>query len=62
MAQKRMQHCFWCGEELGVGVHYHGDEPECCGKPECQRELRDELRAQRDERFENAREDDFQRY
>ena len=43
----RMQHCFWCGDELGVYEHHSQfDGPEACGKRECQRELMAELRAQ----------------
>lgn len=45
---KRMQHCAWCGEELGV---YDGryDEPESCGAPECNREVRGMYEQMREE-------------
>ena len=60
MANK-MQHCFWCGEDLGVYQSYPGDI-EVCGKIECQKEARAAAREQRAERYEAAYEDDFMRY
>jgi hypothetical protein len=35
---KKMQHCAWCGEELGIYNNFD-NEPESCGKPECNREV-----------------------
>lgn len=49
--QAKMQHCFNCGEELGVYVHEWRDI-ECCGKHECQRELRNALAQEREEAHE----------
>lgn len=48
---RRMQHCAWCGEELGV---YEGGyrEPESCGKPECNREIRGMYEEMREEAHE----------
>ena len=58
---KRMQHCFWCGEELGVGTQYPGDI-ETCGATECEREARYERQAAQAERRERAEYDDYERY
>jgi len=62
MSMEREQHCFNCGESLGRYKAYHGDGPECCGKSECQRELRYQMQAEREERADRAREDDYGRY
>lgn len=45
---KREQYCFWCGESLGV---YEADrrDRDTCGKLECNRQARDDERAERDE-------------
>lgn len=61
MANPKMQHCFNCGEELGVYVGTWG-EPEVCGKSECQREARYQDQAAREQRQFDAAEDDFSRY
>lgn len=58
----RMQHCHNCGEELGVYERYNGDEPECCGAAECQRELRYQLQAEEADRRDRAEEDHYGRY
>ena len=58
---KRMQHCFNCGEELGI----YAKPPwahDACSKPECQREERDAYRAEEAEAQERAREDNYDRY
>lgn len=34
---KRMKHCAWCGEDLGEAFD---NEPESCGAPTCNREVR----------------------
>lgn len=39
MAKEKMQHCFNCGEELGVYCKNYCDI-DTCGKPECNREAR----------------------
>lgn len=51
MATQKMKHCAWCGEELGMAPGYDR-EPESCGKPECNREVRGMYQAQRDEAHE----------
>ena len=58
---KRMQHCFNCGEALGVYDSWPG-EIEVCGSSECQREARYAEQSERAERYERASEDDFARY
>lgn len=58
---KRMQHCFWCGEELGVYDSYPGDI-EHCGKPECAREARYAIQEQNADARARAEEDHFDRY
>lgn len=46
-----MQHCDWCGEELGVYAYSRTlDGPRSCGKRECDRYGRDEERAEAEER------------
>ena len=57
----KMQHCFWCGAELGV---YEGRwrELEACGERECQRELIAAYRAEEDERRFAAEQDHYERY
>lgn len=56
----RPQHCFYCGEDLG-DYDNHG-EPDACGKQECQRELRNAYRQEREEAQYRAEQDDFDRY
>jgi hypothetical protein len=43
----KMRYCFYCGESLGCYDDY--DQLDTCGKPECERAVRDELRHQRQE-------------
>jgi hypothetical protein len=57
----KMQHCFWCGAELGIYEHYRGDI-EACSQPECQREMRAAYRAEEEERQYRAERDHFERY
>jgi len=56
-----MQHCFWCGEELGMGESRYGDI-EACGKRECQRELMAAYREQEMDARARAEEDNYERY
>ena len=56
-----MQHCAWCGEELGVYRSYPGDV-QSCGAATCERELRAMDRAAAEERYERAAEDGFNAY
>jgi hypothetical protein len=58
---KRMQFCFYCGEELGVYNSWPGDI-ESCGAKDCERELKYQLQAEREERMYEAERDDFNRY
>jgi hypothetical protein len=41
--------CWYCGESLGVIDSRYYDRMDTCGKQECERELRDALRAEREE-------------
>lgn len=61
MAKEKMQHCFNCGEELGVYASWPGDV-EICGARDCQREARYQAQSEADERYSRASEDDFMRY
>lgn len=47
----KMQHCFYCGEELGI---YDADyrDLQTCGKSECEREARSEEQAARSDAHE----------
>jgi hypothetical protein len=56
-----MQHCFNCGEALGVYKSYAGDI-EVCGKPECLREARNAERQQIEEAQYAAERDDWSTY
>jgi hypothetical protein len=58
---KKMQHCFNCGEELGVYDRFPGDL-DTCGKRECEKEARYQQQAERDEAAWNAQQDDYARY
>jgi hypothetical protein len=47
----KMQHCFYCGEKLGV---YSGNDGlDTCGKRDCDREARDARNTERFEAHEN---------
>lgn len=61
MPTPKMQHCWYCGAELGVYVKYYGDR-DTCGKRECEREVQRSYQAERDERRHNAEDDDYMRY
>jgi hypothetical protein len=54
---KKMQHCFYCGEELGEYDNL-GERYETCGKQECNREARNaenEERAEAHEQLDRER-------
>ena len=55
---KRMQHCFWCGAELGVFELYHRDI-ETCGARECEREARYQRQAEAEDARHAAEDDDY---
>ena len=57
---KRMQHCDWCGEELGIYDAF--GKIESCGKPECDREQRNAYREREAEVRERAERDDYNYY
>lgn len=57
----KMQHCFNCGEELGVYRSYPGDV-EHCGKRECAREAQYVYQYRDAEAQEAAAADNFDRY
>jgi hypothetical protein len=59
---ERMQYCFNCGEELGVYKRYRDEPPECCGRRECQRELRDVMDLDYQTRREAGEVDEYRRY
>lgn len=58
---KKMRHCFWCGEELGVYENFY-DDIDTCGKPECDREARRIYQEEIEDRAYRARQDEFNRY
>lgn len=58
---KKMQHCFNCGEELGIYDRYPGDK-DTCGKPECNREAAYEEQAERADAAWSAQQDNYDRY
>lgn len=58
---KKMQHCFYCGEEIGVFEAWPGDY-EYCDKLECAREARYQQRADDADARERAEEDHYDRY
>lgn len=53
--------CAWCGEDIGEGRN-DPREPESCGKPECNREVRDMYRQMESDAREAAELDDYSRY
>ena len=58
---KKMQHCWYCGKELGVYDKYPRDR-DTCGAKECEREARYDDQAERDAAAERAAEDDYRFY
>ncbi|MDO9527628.1 MAG: hypothetical protein Q7J27_00540 [Syntrophales bacterium] len=57
---KRMQHCHWCGEELGIYDAF--GEIESCGKPECDRSQREAYREREEYIREQAERDNYDQY
>lgn len=51
MGKQKMKHCAYCGDELGMTKSWDR-EPEACGKRECQREVSDMYRQEREEAHE----------
>lgn len=58
---EKEQYCFNCGESLGIYRAYPG-ELQTCGKMECEREARNQERAEDEEMRERAATDHFNRY
>lgn len=58
MAKEKMQHCFYCGEELGIYYKPY-NVLDTCGKQECNREARYE---EEDMAEREARADGYSRY
>lgn len=57
------QHCDYCGESLGVFVHSRRfDGPLVCGAAACNRDARDDERAQIDAAREDAEADGYSLY
>lgn len=58
-----MQHCDYCGEELGVFEHHSRfDGPRSCGKRECDRSARDDERGAQESAMLDAADDGYARY
>ena len=47
----KVKNCDYCGDDLGGFIERYG-EPVSCGKPECDRNARDDLAQQRSEAHE----------
>ena len=62
----RAVHCGYCGEYIGQGeMCYVGQgaiDEESCGKPECNRAIRESYEMDREERRWQAEQDDYSRY
>ena len=61
MMANKMQHCFYCGKELGV-YDKHPADLDTCGSKECEREARYQQQSERDEAAYEAEKDDYMRY
>lgn len=48
------QTCTYCGDPMGVFEHSRLDGPLSCGKRECERYVRDEADAEREEAHQRA--------
>lgn len=48
---EKMQHCWFCGAELGIYKKHYSDR-DTCGASECEREARYDAMAERDEAHE----------
>lgn len=58
----KTRNCDWCEADLGPGGEHDTREPEACGRPECEREVRNLYREMEADREESAREDNYERY
>lgn len=57
-----MIYCAWCGEVIGEGRPSYPGDADTCGAPECEREVRNMLLAEREEARYAAEQDDYERY
>lgn len=49
MTARMIDRCEYCGDDLGESVEKWAGEPVTCGKHECERWVREELEAEREE-------------
>lgn len=54
--QPKMQHCWFCGKELGIYIQLSSDR-DTCGSQECNREAINDERAEREEAHEQLNRD-----
>lgn len=52
MGKPKERFCWNCGDSMGVIEDKYYDRSDTCGKRECEREARDQARAERDEAHE----------
>ncbi len=52
MDKAKMRHCWYCGAELGMIENKYYDRTDTCGRSECDRELRHQMAAERDDAHE----------
>ena len=48
--EPKLRHCWHCGDEMGVYAQW--DRMDTCGKRECERAVREEMQAEREEAHE----------
>ena len=58
---KKMQHCFWCGEELGIYDNF-GWRFEHCQNQKCAEEARHAELSEQEELRHRAEDDEYERY
>ena len=63
MSEPKMQHCDFCGEEMGIFKWSRRfDGPLNCGSPECERDEREQERQADEEARAAAEQDDYGAY
>jgi hypothetical protein len=60
--EAKMQHCGYCGREIGVYIRGYQYVPESCGEREYEREIVKMVQQAEYDREERAREDGFELY